>query len=94
MNPFNQAHLSHTSELSSDRCQRCEGLLVPVQMMDIKQIDVLWDEGQRCINCGWISKADIPAHLATPRPSETRQGRGRPRKSPNRNHRRPLALSC
>ena len=53
-------------------CIRCHGFLVPVHMMDILQLGVLWEQEQRCINCGWISGPTIhPQTLKSPRQAKT-----------------------
>ena len=43
-------------------CIQCHGFLVPVHLMDILQLGVLWEQEQRCINCGWIPGPTIPPH--------------------------------
>ncbi len=48
---------SHTSspELNMKNCVRCQGFLVSVHLMDVQQLGLMWEQEQRCINCGWIS---------------------------------------
>ena len=59
-----QSLKQHTSpsDLIMTKCIRCHGCLVPVHMMDIRQLGVLWEQEQRCINCGWISGPMIHPH--------------------------------
>ncbi len=46
----------------TDYCVRCHGLLLDVQMMDLYQVDTLWEQGKRCVNCGWITDTKIQNH--------------------------------
>ncbi len=44
-------------------CIRCHGFLVSVHMMDMQQLTMLWEQEQRCINCGWVSGPTIHPHV-------------------------------
>ncbi len=69
---------SHTSspELNMKNCVRCQGFLVSIHLMDVQQLGLMWEQEQRCINCGWISPPMI-----LKRHRETNRGKKRTKKS-------------
>ncbi len=62
-------------ELNMKNCVRCQGFLVSIYLMDVQQLGLMWEEEQRCINCGWISP---PMVLKTHR--QTNRGKKRTKK--------------
>ncbi len=44
-----------STQLKATHCIRCQGFLVSVYLMDVQQLGNMWEDEQRCINCGWIS---------------------------------------
>ena len=44
-----------SAQLRATQCVRCQGFLVSVYLMDVQQLGNMWEDEQRCINCGWIS---------------------------------------
>lgn len=53
-NPNSNPQIS-SAQLEATNCVRCQGCLVSVHLMDVQQLGKMWEDEQRCINCGWIS---------------------------------------
>ncbi len=61
-----------SDELKTTHCVRCQGFLVSVYLMDVQQLGGMWEDEQRCINCGWISPP-----MVLKRHRETNRGKKR-----------------